>query len=131
MSTINQLVRNPRKKKLGKKSIVFNNSPQKAFIVKSIGIRTPKKPNSAQRKTAKGLIRIVNKFGKRVTIEKIAYIPGESHSIKPNAKVYVQNGGPQDLPGVQMSIVRGRGDATGVENRKKGRSLYGVKRPKK
>jgi small subunit ribosomal protein S12 len=36
----------------------------------------------------------------------------------------------KDLPGVRYHIVRGVLDAEGVENRKKGRSLYGVKKPK-
>jgi len=32
---------------------------------------------------------------------------------------------------LRYQIVRGKLDATGVENRKKGRSQYGTKRPKK
>ena len=36
----------------------------------------------------------------------------------------------KDLPGVRYHIIRGALDASGVENRKQGRSLYGVKRPK-
>ncbi|MCX6743809.1 MAG: hypothetical protein NT116_06290 [Candidatus Parcubacteria bacterium] len=37
----------------------------------------------------------------------------------------------KDLPGVRYHIIRGRYDTQGVENRRKGRSLYGQKRPKK
>jgi small subunit ribosomal protein S12 len=37
----------------------------------------------------------------------------------------------KDLPGVRYHIVRGVLDTTGVENRKRGRSKYGAKTPKK
>jgi len=42
----------------------------------------------------------------------------------------VRGGRVKDLPGVRYHIVRGTFDALGVENRKKGRSKYGTKRPK-
>ena len=42
----------------------------------------------------------------------------------------IRGGRVKDLPGVRYHIVRGAYDATGVENRRKGRSLYGTKRPK-
>jgi len=44
--------------------------------------------------------------------------------------VLVRGGRVKDLPGVRYHIIRGALDASGVENRKQGRSLYGVKRPK-
>jgi small subunit ribosomal protein S12 len=37
----------------------------------------------------------------------------------------------KDLPGVRYHIVRGALDAAGVEKRRRSRSKYGVKRPKK
>jgi small subunit ribosomal protein S12 len=37
----------------------------------------------------------------------------------------------KDLPGVRYHIVRGTLDARGVDNRKKARSKYGTKAPKK
>jgi small subunit ribosomal protein S12 len=37
----------------------------------------------------------------------------------------------KDLPGVRYHIIRGVLDASGVDGRKQGRSLYGAKRPKK
>ena len=37
----------------------------------------------------------------------------------------------KDLPGVRYHIIRGALDSTGVEGRNKGRSKYGVKKPKK
>ena len=36
----------------------------------------------------------------------------------------------KDLPGVRYHIVRGTKDALGVEDRKRGRSKYGAKKPK-
>ena len=36
----------------------------------------------------------------------------------------------KDLPGVNVKVVRGKLDATGVKIVKQGRSRYGAKRPK-
>ena len=43
----------------------------------------------------------------------------------------VRGGRVRDLPGVRYKVVRGVYDCGGVKDRKKGRSKYGVKRPKK
>ncbi len=45
--------------------------------------------------------------------------------------VLVRGGRVKDLPGVRYHIVRGALDTTGVENRKRARSKYGAKVPKK
>ena len=42
----------------------------------------------------------------------------------------VRGGRVPDLPGVRYHIVRGTLDASGVKDRKQGRSKYGAKRPK-
>jgi small subunit ribosomal protein S12 len=83
---------------------------------------TPKKPNSALRKVAK--VRLSN--GLEVT----AYIPGIGHNLQEHSIVLVRGGRVKDLPGVRYHIVRGVLDASGVEGRKQGRSLYGAKKPK-
>jgi small subunit ribosomal protein S12 len=83
---------------------------------------TPKKPNSALRKVAR--VRLTN------NIEVTAYIPGEGHSLQDHSVVLVRGGRVKDLPGVRYHIVRGTLDASGVEDRKKGRSKYGTKTPK-
>ena len=57
-------------------------------------IRTPKKPNSAQRKCC----RVRLSTGKEV----IAYIPGEGHTLQEHNVVLVQGGRTQDLPGVNV-----------------------------
>ena len=45
--------------------------------------------------------------------------------------VLVRGGRVKDLPGVRYHIVRGALDSGGVEDRKRGRSKYGTKLPKK
>ena len=84
---------------------------------------TPKKPNSALRKVAK--VRLTNGF------EVIAYIPGEGHNLQEHSIVLVRGGRVKDLPGVKYHIVRGALDTSGVEDRRKSRSKYGAKRPRK
>ena len=63
-------------------------------------------------------------------MEVTAYIPGVGHNLQEHSIVLVRGGRVKDLPGVRYHIIRGALDAAGVENRKQGRSLYGVKRPK-
>ncbi len=123
MPTINQLIRNSRKKKVKKKkSPMLEKCPQRAGVCLQVTTRTPKKPNSALRKIAR--VRLSN--GKEVT----AYIPGESHNLQEHNIVLVRGGRVRDLPGVRYHIVRGALDTAGVEDRKRGRSKYGVKSPK-
>ena len=83
---------------------------------------TPKKPNSALRKYAR--VRLSN--GAEVT----AYIPGIGHTLQEHGVVLIRGGRVKDLPGVRYHIIRGTLDASGVANRKQGRSRYGAKRPK-
>lgn len=84
---------------------------------------TPKKPNSALRKIAR--VRLTNRQ------EVTAYIPGEGHNLQEHSIVLVRGGRVKDLPGTRYHIVRGALDCQGVENRKRSRSKYGAKRPKK
>ena len=83
---------------------------------------TPRKPNSAIRKIAR--VRLTN--GMEIT----AYIPGIAHKLQEHSVVVVRGGRVKDL-GLRYTIVRGRLDASGVENRKQGRSQYGAKRAEK
>ena len=123
MTTINQLVRKPRRKQQAKKkNVALDSCPQKRGVCLLVKTTTPKKPNSALRKVAR--VRLSN--GKEVT----AYIPGVDHNLQEHSIVLVRGGRVRDLPGVRYHIVRGALDAAGVENRKQGRSKYGAKRPK-
>lgn len=136
MPTINQLVRHKRKTPYKKSKapvlqFAWNSlkskrtplrSPTKRGVCLKVYTTTPKKPNSALRKVAK--VRLTNGF------EIIAYIPGEGHNLQEHSVVMVRGGRVKDLPGVRYHIVRGVLDTQGVSTRRKGRSLYGAKKPK-
>ena len=136
MPTINQLVKNKRKKverkvktpalargfNTLKNKPAFYPSPFKRGVCVQVTTITPKKPHSALRKIAR--VRLTN--GQEVT----AYIPGIGHELQEHSVVIIRGGRVKDLIGVRYHIVRGVLDASGVENRKQGRSKYGAKRPK-
>jgi len=120
--TINQLIRKGRNKQKKKKNApALEGSPQKRGVCTRVYTATPKKPNSALRKVAR--VRLTN--GKEVT----CYIPGEGHNLQEHSVVLVRGGRVKDLPGVRYHIVRGTLDTAGVEDRRQGRSKYGVKKP--
>ena len=124
MPTISQLVRNGREQLESKtKSPALKASPQKRGVCTRVYTTTPKKPNSALRKVAR--VRLTN------GIEVTAYIPGEGHNLQEHSMVLVRGGRVKDLPGVRYHIVRGALDASGVDDRSRGRSKYGTKRKKK
>lgn len=81
-----------------------------------------KKPNSALRKVCR--VRLTNGF------EVTSYIGGEGHNLQEHSVVLIRGGRVKDLPGVRYHTVRGALDCAGVNDRKQGRSKYGVKRPK-
>jgi len=123
MPTINQLVRNARKKIVHKKNTpALQGCPFKRGVCTRVYTTTPKKPNSALRKVAR--VRLTNGF------EVSAYIPGEGHNLQEHSIVVIRGGRVKDLPGIRYHIVRGVLDTQGVANRKQSRSKYGAKRPK-
>ncbi len=123
MPTVNQLVRNSRKKIIKKTSApALGGSPQKRGVCTRVYTSTPKKPNSALRKVAR--VRLSN------GIEVTAYIPGEGHNLQEHSIVLIRGGRVKDLPGVRYHIVRGTLDTSGVQDRRQSRSKYGAKRPK-
>jgi len=123
LPTLNQLVRKGRKKIIKKtKAPALRNCPQKRGVCTRVYTTTPKKPNSALRKVTR--VRLTNGF------EVTAYIPGEGHNLQEHSIVMIRGGRVKDLPGVRYHIVRGTFDTSGVEDRNRGRSKYGVKRKK-
>ena len=119
-----QLVRKGRKSKVKKGATpALVGSPQRRGVCTRVYTATPKKPNSALRKVAR--VRLTS------GVEVTAYIPGEGHGLQEHSVVLVRGGRVKDLPGVRYHIIRGALDSGGVENRKRGRSKYGAKRPKK
>lgn len=123
MPTISQLIRLGRvSKKKKSKSPALKACPQRRGVCLQVRTMTPKKPNSALRKIAR--VRLTT------GIEVTAYIPGEGHNLQEHSIVLVRGGRVKDLPGVRYHIVRGTLDAVGVNQRRRGRSKYGAKRPK-
>jgi small subunit ribosomal protein S12 len=123
LPTVNQLVRKGRvSKKYKSKSPALDRCPQKRGVCTRVFTTTPKKPNSAMRKVAR--IRLTN------NIEVTGYIPGIGHNLQEHSIVLIRGGRVKDLPGVRYHIVRGPLDCEGVEERMKGRSKYGSKKPK-
>ena len=136
MPTFNQLVRKGRevveKKSTApallkgwnskKRVAIDQNSPQKRGVCTAIRTATPKKPNSALRKIARGKM--------TTGYEATAYIPGIGHNLQEHSVVLIRGGRVKDLPGVRYHIIRGTLDAQGVAKRMQARSKYGAKRPK-
>jgi len=101
LPTVSQLVRKGRTSKKDKsKSPALEMCPQKRGVCTRVFTTTPKKPNSAMRKVAR--IRLTN------NVEVTGYIPGIGHNLQ----------------------IRGSLDCEGVEERMKGRSKYGSRKPK-
>ena len=135
MATINQLIRRRRKDKVRRSKTValgrgfntlenrptFYASSFKRGVCTRVTTKTPRKPNSAIRKIAR--VRLTN--GMEIT----AYIPGEGHNLQEHSVVLVRGGRVKDI-GLRYTIVRGKLDTTGIEKRRRGRSLYGAKKPK-
>ena len=136
MPTINQLVREGRKKTVRKSTApallrgmnslkrvpTDTKSPQKRGVCTAVRTSTPKKPNSALRKIAR--VRLTNGY------EVTAYIPGIGHNLQEHSVVMIRGGRVKDLPGVRYHIIRGTLDAQGVNGRMQARSKYGAKKPK-
>lgn len=137
MPTISQLVRKGRKpvekrskapdlqfayNTLKQRRLKLKGAPQKRGVCTVVRTMTPKKPNSALRKICR--VRLSN--NREVT----AYIPGEGHNLQEHSVVLIRGGRVKDLPSVKYHVIRGTLDASGVNNRKQGRSKYGAKRPK-
>ncbi len=123
MPTINQLVRNRRKKVTKRTNTpALQSCPQRRGVCVRVYTTTPKKPNSALRKVAR--VRLTN------GIEVTSYIPGIGHNLQEHSVVLIRGGRVKDLPGVRYHIIRGTLDTLGVSDRKQGRSKYGAKRPK-
>ena len=135
MATINQLTRKGRTKKTWRTKTIalgrgfnalknrptFSPAPFKRGVCTRVTTKTPRKPNSAIRKIAR--VRLTN--GMEIT----AYIPGEGHNLQEHSVVLVRGGRVKDI-GLRYTIVRGKLDTAGIDKRRRGRSLYGAKKPK-
>jgi small subunit ribosomal protein S12 len=121
MPTFNQLNKNPRVAKRRSTNVPgLKDSPQRKGVCLKVYTRSPKKPNSANRKVAR--VRLTSRA------KVISYIPGIGHNLQEHSVVLVRGGRVKDLPGVRYHMVRGKFDLKGVINRKQGRSKFGTKR---
>ncbi|XP_056142588.1 28S ribosomal protein S12, mitochondrial-like [Lampris incognitus] len=110
MATLNQMHRQGKPPPRPKRVSAMCGRPQMKAVVLKTMIRKPKKPNSANRKCAR--VRLSN--GKEVVV----YIPGEGHNLQEHNVVLVQGGKTQDLPGVKLTVVRGKYDCAHVVKKK-------------
>lgn len=90
-------------------------------IVLKIVIRSPKKPNSANRFVAQ--IKLSNNL--KVT----ARLPGKGYLCSKYNRVLVNGGRANDLPGISYSLIRGVYDFPALFLKRKRRSIYGTTRP--
>lgn len=121
MPTFNQLNKYPRvAKKRSTKVPGLKNSPQLKGVCLKVYTRSPKKPNSANRKVARVRLTSRSKI--------ISYIPGIGHNLQEHSVVLVRGGRVKDLPGVKYHMVRGKFDLRGVINRQHSRSKYGTRK---
>lgn len=110
-----------KKKVIKAKLTILGSNPQKKGMVLKTRIVTPKKPNSARRPVAK--ISLVNKK------QTVAHIPGVGHNLRKHSNTLIRGGGARDLPGVSYTCIRGVYDLSGVLNKQRRRSIYGVSIP--
>ena len=123
MATTGQLIRQPRRQAAEKTKVpALGAAPQKRGVCTRVYTVTPKKPNSALRKVAR--VRLTNHY------EVTSYIGGEGHNLQEHSVVLIRGGRVRDLPGVRYHVIRGTLDSIGVQERRKGRSKYGSKKPK-
>ena len=121
MPTVNQLIRKGRATPKAKtKTPALRGAPQKRGVCTRVSTTTPRKPNFALRKVAR--VRITN------GVEVGTYIPGEGHNLQEHSVVLVRGGRVKDLPGYRYKVIRAALDASGVSDRRQGRSKYGAKR---
>src|ERR1700689_2154704 len=123
MPTINQLIAKGRQPAAKRNKVpALQGCPQRRGVCTRVYTTTPKKPNSALRKTAR--VRLTNQ------IEVTTYIPGVGHNLQEHSIVLIRGGRVKDLPGVRYHVVRGTLHTAGVAGRLQSRSKYGAKRPK-
>jgi len=121
MSTLTQLIKNKRKKRISKtRRADLQKCPQKKATCLRVFNMTPRKPNSALRKVAWILLTNLRRVH--------AYIPGMGHTLQKHSVVLIRGGRVKDLPGMKYTIIRGKFDLKRLHARRKARSKYGGKK---
>jgi len=111
--------RNIKRSKIRLSRILLKN-PQKKSIVVRVAILTPRKPNSARRKSIKGRY----KTGKTV----YSYVPGGDNQLKKFSNTLIKGKGARDLPGIYTNAIRGCLDLPPLQNKTRRRSIYGTQK---
>jgi small subunit ribosomal protein S12 len=119
MLTKVQILKKKQYRKKPSKKKALDKSPQKKGSCLKIFITTPKKPNSAARKTVK----IILLSNKKVVS---CHIPGIKHSLKKYSTVLIRGAKVSDLPSIKYRVIRGKFDLKRVYDRTKSRSKYGI-----
>jgi small subunit ribosomal protein S12 len=120
MTTLNQLIKNPRYKSKNRTlTPALQSCPQKKGTVLRVFEQAPKKPNSARRKVAK----VKLKTGRVVS----CHIPGIGHNLQQHSSVLIRGGRCQDLIGVRYKPIRGKESFEPLSTRVTRKSKYGVK----
>ncbi|XP_038607362.1 28S ribosomal protein S12, mitochondrial-like [Tachyglossus aculeatus] len=109
MATLNQMHRAGRPKRPPPKLGPTEGRPQLKGVMLKTMTRKPKKPNSANRKCA----RVRLSTGR----EAVCFVPGEGHHLQEHHVVLLQGGRTQDLPGVRLTVVRGKHDCGHVQKK--------------
>lgn len=99
----------------------LNACPQKKSVCLKLVIRSPKKPNSARRKTTRVLIPYPKT---RV----YCGILGKNHNLQKFSSILIRGGRRRDIPGVRYVTIRGKYDLNFDHLRRTRRSKYGLKR---
>ena len=126
MPTSNQIINCRRRKYKRNRVLALGNCPQKKGQCIKIFIKSPKKPSSGKRKVA----RVVLSNGKKIN----CHIPGTGgHNLQKFSTVLCRGCRVRDTPGIKYRVIRGvqKYHLKGILARRKGRSKYGTKRPKK
>jgi small subunit ribosomal protein S12 len=97
--------------------------PQKKGTCMKVFITTPKKPNSAARKTIKVIL-----SSNKIRIQ--CHIPGIGHTLQRYSTVLIHGATVKDLPCIKYRAIRGKFDLKKVYDRKKARSKYGISKIK-
>lgn len=123
MPSLNQLIRKKVRKQRRTKIFkpALSQCPQKKALCLKIVVRSPKKPNSARRQTARVL---VPSNGYKVYFG----IMGIGHTLQKYSNVLLRGGRRRDLPGVRYVAIRGKYDFVALQLRRKARSKYGARR---
>lgn len=101
---------------------IMRGKPHNEGTVVRVRITSPRKPNSARRKTLKLKLNI--------KLISITYVPGGSHNLKKFSKVLIRGKGARDLPGVYTTAIRNKKDLEPGSYRSRRRSIYGIQKMK-